>query len=375
MADNQIVSCPGCGKRYSVPPGVAPGQFQCQDCSAVVVYGRNAAPPGPARPHGGSARSHAKAAAARKKLARERGRRDEESDEEAEERRGGHGDHGPKQQSPMPYVLGFVALGVLAAVIAFAANKSGKAPAVPSTARQGQKVPDAPGTVPLQAIDQASAGGGAGSHPGPAPAPVPAPAPAAGSEAPPLTGGIRSAVRGGIEEKKDAFKEAAHPPTGGNYGKSQAALLTMLKEDRFSVVMDLGQLPDTAPELAQKIDADVIKISDPMGGGDAIRAMDRLVKVGRPALPRILGIVSKLDYSKFPKVIEARDACVLGDAVDSLMRDITGFDKFTRLQFSPNAKLEDYTHTIDSWFVWWYTTGYKRETFYKPEAAEGEEKL
>ncbi len=230
--------------------------------------------------------------------------------------------------------------------------------------------------MPLGALDPAASPQPA-PRPAPAPAPAPTPAPVAprapdaggeDSSPPPATGGIRSAVRGGIEQKKDAFKEAANPPTGGNYGKSQAALLIMLKESRTSVVTELSHLPDTSSDVASKIDADILKVSDPMGGGDAIRAMDRLSKIGRPAIPRVLSIAAKLDFGKYSKVVDARDACVLGDAVDSLMRDITGFDKFTRLQFSPNVKLEDYSRTIESWYLWWYTTGYRRASFDKDDA-------
>jgi hypothetical protein len=369
MAEAQIVSCPGCGKRYSVPPGVAPGQFQCQDCSAVVVYGRAAEPAAPGKPHGAKARSHAKAAAAKRRMARDRSRL--AADDEGDDDRRGRGGADPRDpKSPVPYILGFVAVGVLAAVVAFAASRSGGKPPAAPPAAPGKPKEAAGSMEPLGAVPGEAPAGGE-RKPAAAPEPAPAPAP----EPPKPAGGLKTALRGGIEDKKDTFKVAENPPTGGNYGRPQAGLLTMLKEDRFSVVMDLGHLPDTPPDLAQKIDADIVKMADPNAGSEFFRARDRLTKIGRPAIPRVLGIAARLDFSKFSKITDAAEMCQVADAIDETMRGITGFEKFTQLQYNPNSKLEDYPHTIDQWFVWWYTIGYRRETFYREAGAGDDDKL
>lgn len=375
MAEPQIVSCPGCGKRYSVPPGAAPGQFQCQDCSSVVVYGHNAGPAPAGRPQGRSAqgksaRSHAKAAAVKRRLARERDRDDDDEDD----RRGARGGHGGKApKSPMPYLLAFVGLGIVGAGIAFAVNASDTPP--PS---RGPDLPAKEGApaAPPEEVALGKASESPAQEPMREPPPPPPARTAPPEEAPkPPSGGIRTAVRGGVTDKKDEFKPAENPPSGGNYGKAQAALLTMLKENRFSVVTDLGHLPDTPGEVAQKIDEEIPKFSDPNAGSAFFRSRDRLMKLGRPAIPRVLGVAAKLDFSKFTKITDAAEICQVADAIDEVMRGITGYDKFTMLQYNPNSKLEDYPRVIDEWFLWWYTIGYRRATFYKPEGADAEEKL
>ena len=383
MSEPQIVSCPGCGKRYSVPPGVAPGQFQCQDCSSVVVYGRGGAAAEPARPErkgGASARSHAKAAAAKKKNARHR--REEEEDDDRGER--GRGQGGPKKQDPMIYVMAIAGLVVVGGGIAFAVSKSsGDRPKV-AQGPSGKKADETPAAGITAADGTGEEAPARAPSPAPAPKPAPAPAPAPsrapepaeGDEAPKPSGGLKAAVRGGVQDKADPFTPAANPPSGGLYGKSQAALLLMLRDKRSDVWIDPGHLPDTAADVAAKIDADIAKMADVNGGSEFLRAQDRLVKAGRAALPKVIGLTSRLDFSKYGSMQDARDACALGDAIDNVMRGITGYDRIPMLQYSPmDGKLAQYTDSLDEWCLWWFTIGYKRETFYRKAAAPEDEKL
>jgi hypothetical protein len=364
MAEPQIVSCPGCGKRYSVPAGAAPGQFQCQDCSSVVVYGRGGGTGGrPAVP----ARTHAKAAAVKRKLARNR--RDEEEDDEGD--RPGHGRADPKKQDPTVYVMAIVAVVLVIGGVAFAVSRS-KKEEKPKTSRAPETAAAPSGVSKFTAEDE----------PAPAPAPAPAqrpapkPAPAPAGDPPKPEEGMKTVVRGGISDKADKFTPAANPPSGGNYGKSQAAILLLLKDKRAEVWVDPGHLPDTPPDLAQKIDADVAKMADPNGGAESARAQDRLIKIGRPAIPKVVGLTSRLDFSKYSNILEARDACILGAAIDNVLRSITGYDKVRMLQYDPqNGKITEYLDTLDGWCLWWFTIGYKRETFYKAAGAAEDEKL
>lgn len=369
MADATIVSCPGCGKRYSVPAGSPPGQFQCQDCSAVVVYGRGEPPPAAhGKGHGTSARTHAKAAAAKRKLARSR--RDEAEDEDD---RPAHGHGDPKKKDSTVYVMGIVGVLVFAvAAVVLVKNSGGNAPKAPAggggVAEVPAKAPPSPAPVeePEAPVPDPVA----------RPKPAPRPEPADPGESPKPSGGMKAAVRGGVEEKPDNYTPAAQPPSGGHYGKSQAALILLLKDSRADVWIDPGHLPDTPSDLAQKIDADVLKMADVNGGAEGFKAQDRLIKIGRPAIPKVLGLVSKLDFSKYSSVLEARDACILGDAIDHVLREITGYDKVRMLQYSPqNGKITEYMESLDGWCLWWYTIGYKRETFYKAAGAPEDEKL
>jgi hypothetical protein len=301
-------------------------------------------------------------------MARERERRDD--DDDGDDRRGSRGDRGgADQKSAMPYVLGFLFLGIVAAGIAYAVNRSKGSPPAP-----GQR-PGKGGTTAPAPEDRGPLGAAPDSGPAAGAPKLPPPAAEAPPEPPKPAGGIKTAVRGGVTDKKDEYKLAENPPSGGNYGRPQAVLLTMLKENRFSVVMDLGHLPDTPPDVVQKIDAEIPKFGDPNAGSEFLRARDRLRNVGRAAIPRVLGVAARLDFSKFARITDAAELCQVADAIDEVMRGITGYDKFLQLQYSPNSKLEDYSHVIDEWFIWWYTIGYKRATFYKADGAAEDEKL
>jgi hypothetical protein len=166
----------------------------------------------------------------------------------------------------------------------------------------------------------------------------------------------------------DPAQYVENPPTGGNYGKTQSEILFALKEKRSTIVTDLPHLPDTPADVQSKIDADVKAIADPGSGGAAIKAEEELVKIGRAAIPRVLGITANLDFSKYKNMAEARDACVVASSVDRILREITGYTTPPRLQFTPEGRIDEYPVCIDEWYTWWLTTGYKRANFYKSAA-------
>ncbi len=334
------------------------------------MYGRGSPPPA-AHGHGSSARTHAKAAAAKRKLARNR---HAEEDDDGDRPGYGHGHGDAKKKDSTVYLMGFVGLVVFIGAAIVLVNKSGSGKPQPVAGGNPVPVPAKPAPAP-----------GAG-EPEPAPAPAPEPrtpprarpetVPETPEDAPKPAGGMKAAVRGGVEEKPETFTPAANPPTGGHYGKSQAALILMLKDERPRVWVDPGHLPDTPSDLAQRIDADVAKMADVNGGSEGFKAQDRLIKIGRPAIPKVLGLVSRLDFTKYSNVLEARDACILGDAIDHVLREITGYDKVRQLQYSPqNGKITEYMESLDAWCLWWYTIGYKRETFYRQAGGAEEEKL
>jgi hypothetical protein len=372
MTDHVIVSCPGCGKRYSVPPGVPPGQFQCQDCSAVVAYGQGGAVAAPPK-GGGSARTRAKATAAKKRTAR--GRRDEPDDDEGDDRRGGRG-AAKDRKSPMPYILGFATMAALAGIVAYLATRDSGAKLPVSKVAEAPKPAASVGlTGPTGGLPPQAQAPGAAAAPTPAYTPPP-PAPAPKPEPAPRGPGLQTASRSaGVEQKAADYKEVANPPSGGNYGKSQSQLLMMIKDNRPSVIAPLDHLPDTPPDVAQKIDEAMGKVLDVNSGTAAIRAKDALIKIGRPAIPKVLSALAKFDFSKYGDATGARDECVVADYVDEIMREITAYPKGTRLQYSPEARLGAYQAAAEEWYVWWLTMGYKRETFYKKVGEDEDDKL
>jgi hypothetical protein len=308
------------------------------------------------------------------------GRRDEE-DAGDDDRRGRGSGEPKKKQDATFYVLGLLTLGALVGVGAWLAKSSTPEPQKPSGKPGGVPVAAAPGSSlnigasPVVAPVGAS-GGSAAAPPPPPPAFRSADDGGDGPASGGGSGGIKAAVRDGAPGKPRAetYKEAANPPTGGNYGKSQAEILVMLRDSRASVVTDLPHLPDAPADVQAKIDADVAKIADPNAGSERVRAQDRLVKIGRAAIPRVLAVAARLDFSRHASVLAAADDCFVADAVDGTLREITGYQVPPQLQYSPQtSKLSDYQSCIDQWYLWWLTTGYKRETFYKEGGAAGED--
>jgi hypothetical protein len=371
MPSPEVVSCPGCRKRYSVPPGVPPGQFQCQDCHAVVAYGGAAA--GGGVPAGkSSARKHAKAAAAKRRLDRSRG-----DDEYDDDDRGRYGPPGRPAQNPLVYLAAFAVLGVLVGGTAFWHSKTKereareraeadkvraekKARQDAENARIAERVAAEEAELAAQAAKIAEWKKGRGPKPSSPGSPT---APSGGSG-----GGMSAKPRDNAVVAGDPVKYVENPPTGGNYGKTQSEILYALKEKRSTIVTDLPHLPDTPSDVQSKIDADVKAIADPGSGGAAIKAEEELVKIGRAAIPRVLGITANLDFSKYKTMAEARDACVVASSVDRILREITGYTTPPRLQFTPEGRIDEYPVCIDEWYTWWLTTGYKRANFYKSSA-------
>jgi len=308
-----------------------------------------------------------------------------EREREEEDDRDRHGRAAPgPQHNPAYYLLGFVVLALLVFGMAFLHSKNKEtqrkereAEAAKEKAARDQK--DAQMAVLRAAAAEADAQAKAEEE---AKAKKErerlAAAAARRPTPPPPGGGIRAASRDGavVSTGGGTVKYVENPPTGGNYGKTQSEILVMLKKDRSGVLTDLPHLPDTPFDQQGKIDTDVGLISNPNAGGEALQAEERLVKAGRAAIPRVLAIASRLDFSRYKNMMEARDQCVVAASVDRILREITGYTTPPRLQFTPEGRLDEYPVCIDEWYLWWLTTGYKRETFYKaPPEQETEEKL
>ncbi len=379
MPEALIVACPGCRKRYSIPPGASPGQFQCQDCSAVVPYGqRGGASPGPApakaaaAPHrggkpGGGAKHHGR---------RRHGRDEEEGDD-----RGGRAE--PKKKDPTLFLLaiagGVIAIVILAVVLSKDSGRKKAAggggvdrPALAGTGERGGAPFDPSGTGAPEAP------GGGGQEPPKVPTAMDVVAagtgtPAGTGPAGGVGGTAASRAAGGEEERKHSFKRAANAPSGGNFGKDSDTLRAMMDKDWKSVVTDFDHLSDTPEELRKQIDADVAIIANPDAGRESLVAADRLVKVGRPAIPKVIGVFSRLDFTKYANAVEARDACVVADAVDGILREATNWTRITPLQYNVQAKPSTYKAVIRNWYVWWLNRGFEESEYPKPKPRAGEE--
>jgi hypothetical protein len=354
MADS-IVACPGCRKQYTVPGGVPPGQFQCQDCAAVVVYGQS----------GGASASSAKGGGGKRKKAA-RGRKEPEPEERGSGRaRGG----APKKEGdPTPFILGIVAIAIVILIVVLMNQDETVAPTSTETAAKTSgsgstlRSGDFAGTTPTEPVKKPEKPVNPLGDPDDLPA-------AKTVEEDPDALGPGARARKKPDAKEDAkYEAAANPPTGGNYGKDVDDLRALVKSNRAAIIGDLPHLPDTPPALASEIDTLVLKVADPYAGREALDASHRLVAIGRAAIPRLLSAAAAQDFSKFTNMMDARDPCVVADAVDTALRDITSKTNITKLQFNPQGTLAVYPRVIENWYIWWLNTGYERASF--PKKAE-----
>ncbi|MHC4822228.1 MAG: hypothetical protein ACYTDX_10970, partial [Planctomycetota bacterium] len=281
----QIVSCPGCSKRYAVPGGAPPGQFQCEDCSAVVPYGPSPTAKAPkVAGHARTARSGGGGGRRRRKGARRREREEVYEEEGAGRRRGGRA---KKEKDPTPIILGIIAVGLIVVIGVMLVNRGGDDKGTETADGSGGRTSSASGLS-------------AGDLPDSLPDSDDPSEPAGGSLLDPLndpTGKIPGSTAlgpGAIsrsdrkKQERPQLKMAEILPEGGNYGLGSQELLTKIRKDRTSVVKDLEHLPDTPEEQKGEIDRLVAVMADPNAGREALDAQRKLVEIGRAAIPRLL---------------------------------------------------------------------------------------
>ena len=181
----EIVSCPGCGKKFRIPDGAPPGSFACTACGADVAYGPAAAAPAKRASSGGrsSARRSSGGRSSGKRSSDRRaaggrtaggrssggessGRRRSSS----RRRRGDDGDRpgsrarrtSEKEKNTLPLVIGLMGVVLLLGVgiLVFGGGKKDPEPdPVPVAGDSGGD--DSSGGGGLDATDLAGGGGGA----------------------------------------------------------------------------------------------------------------------------------------------------------------------------------------------------------------------
>jgi hypothetical protein len=334
----EIVACPGCGKKFKIPEGAPGGTFQCTACSASVPYGKAAkgGAKAPAAKAAAPARAAAAAPAGRSASAgRRRGR--EEPEEEAETGRGGRGQSTKaKAKRDQAMVLwmgigGILILGVGALVLH---NRNSKKPAAP--------------TVPAPTATQPAT-------PEPTAAATPATAPAAGTPAP-TNGGASATQKPEEASGIGGSKSAPSTPTAWN--------MSVPGEELFIVVADV---PGVTPQEREALDKDVLLFVDRDSGKAGIDARRRLEKAARKAVPSLLSTFKPIWHGKkWEDDVEKFSTF----QVQQLLSDIVKADKPARIgdfvaRYDPRVPVpaKDFERAARLWTVWWNVAGKDIEKF------------
>jgi hypothetical protein len=347
----EIVACPGCGKKFRIPEGAPGGNFQCTACNASVPYGKSAAkgkaaagapaakgakaaaaaPAGraAAAPAGRSARAAAPAAAPSRAAAsgRRRGRAEEEEPEER-----GRGRGAPKKPDSSKVVL-WSSIGVLVLVGAVAAVWAMKK--------------NAPTEPPPKTTATAPAATAPAAEPQPAPAaPTTAlpPAPAAEPPKPPESSGIGAA-------------------------KTNVSSGPVDLDALFSRIPDV---PDVTPQEREVMDRDVALVTDFNAGKDSNDAYNRLRKGGRKSVPAVLSAFSaQWKASKWEadmdKWASHRIQKLLIDIAKADRPGVSASGEQFEARYVPqdpkSVPATDFQRAARMWVRWWNETGHKIEKF------------
>jgi hypothetical protein len=149
------------------------------------------------------------------------------------------------------------------------------------------------------------------------------------------------------------------------YKMTRGALLPKNYED---FVPHLKHLDSTPTDLRNEIDKHCKTLVDFQAGSDVNVAQDRLVEIGKPAVPRILAMFAKAgDLSSMEGVSNAFK-------VDETLRKICGTHSKTDAitPFSRPSKKE-ILRTAKYWCIWWFTRGHTMDKYIEDEADEEED--
>ncbi len=319
MADGKLCVCPQCGKKFKLKAGFAAKSFACTACSATVwVEGKPPAPStrrkttsrsGSRSAGRKSGRSGARGASPTKGKARAAaggqrrggGRRDEGADDEREERRTRYSSQ--QNNNSTNVVIAVVGLLLIVGVVLFFVMSGDDKPDDTTIATNpASKTNNSGGGDALDATGDGSGGASGGGEGGDGCGG------AAGAAN--ATGGGSGC--GGCGDGTD--KTATGDPKGSGGGEiggstgcgpgaqTKKNVTTKLGgktkkkrgKGRWAPSADLAHLKDTPEELRKQIDDLIAVMMDPFAGRDSNDAKRKLVAIGKPAFPRVLGAMAKV---------------------------------------------------------------------------------
>lgn len=276
MAQGTICVCPQCGKKYKLKEGFAAESFACKACGATVwVAGKPKAPSARSGTRRSAARGKARGRGAAAKTrggkrAPTRTRRGAAAADTGDEERPGRGRYQRPQDKTGVIIVAVGGVLVLAIVLYFVlAGKKDEAKTNETTA----SVPTDPMDLPDEPGEHETPGIQANPI-------IP--------ESTPEPTGDGAPAEGKIDDTQEASTEPAKKLGGGTVERGGIRL------SRYDPPPDLGHLEDTPPDLRKKIDEFVELMFDQYAGRDSLDAKNKLIAIGKPAFPVILGRMARV---------------------------------------------------------------------------------
>lgn len=338
MAD-QIVACPGCGKKFKIPDGAAPtGSFPCTACGKDVPWGKSAGPrpTGKAAPAAAPAKAKPAAAAPQvqapvRQAPAAKGRRSRDDDDEPKGKQ-----KGPKEEKLSGGMLAMI-IGVVLLVVIIIAVNSGRNDDAPVVQKPTTPVP-----VAQQPATPAPA------TPAVAPKPATGGTPAGAGDSAGSGGNDSSGIGGTRNEAKSSYGQWYRAP------------------DLFGT---FDTVEGTTPEERAKFDEDAALFANPNAGREATVAGSRLKKAGKKAIPSILGEFAKQwNAGKWTTDAEKQSSFSLQTLLKEIVKASDPTKGFVaRWSRGVEVAPSEFEKAARIWCAWWRSEG-KDLTEFKPFA-------
>ncbi len=350
----EIVACPGCGKKFRIPEGAASGTFQCTACQTSVPYGKGAAPirAGAAAPAAKAGRAAPAAGPTAAKAVAGKAVADKAGGRTASKRmrtahshsKVAHGKatqrvdtHEARKSSTKALVLAITGGVILLGVAAWAVTRKDAQTSAPPLAK---------GTIPSGMQDISGTGGPVkppvDSQPV-APAEPVAPAPTATTEPP---------------KPKDSGIGGASSKDSRDYGQWFRA-----PDEQTFIVFD--SVAGTTPEERAEMDKMVTDFVDRTSGRPGIVAEGKLERLGRKAIPALLSVFKKHYEGQKWKTEEEQFAAYQVQVVLRRVVKASGPPSDFVAKFTPHVEVppEHFQRAAKMWTAWWLGGGKDLETF------------
>ncbi len=357
----QIVACPGCGKKFRIPDGSPPsGSFACTACGADVVWGgaaaKGAAAKGASKPAGakaGRGGDAGKTSSSGARRAKARRAREEAATSEPEAGAGRRSRAAPsaKEKNTLPIVLsigGAVALiGVL--VIVFTSKPTdplAEAQRLQEEQRQAQAREES-GTPVGKLTSSGTPTGTQPDTPKPetpkAETPATAPTPTVETPKPPDSG------IGAVAEGSD--------------GRDYAYYFKMDPNDLYAV--EVPEIAGTTPEEAAEFERQARLAFDFNSGGPGMNAERVLAKAGRKAMPFIIRQFSAQWKASQFKNENEQFGCYKAQQICRQIIKATKFksDFVARFPHQGDVGPDKFERAARMWTAWWLGEGQYIEQF------------
>ncbi len=119
----------------------------------------------------------------------------------------------------------------------------------------------------------------------------------------------------------------------------------------------LGHLPDTPPALRKEIDHLLEVAADPNAPPkEAAKACNRLVEIGRPAMPRILNLFYEIVHGPNPDSYDNRTTIfrIIKFCLVPMTRCDFGFNPGERADEGGNTAAQERETALGQYYVWWF---------------------